>query len=34
VTLNREHERHSLISADIVALKPDVVAFNEVSVPL
>jgi hypothetical protein len=40
VTLNLEQDhkrwsdRHPLISADIAALKPDVIAFNEVSVPL
>ncbi len=39
VTLNLEQDhkrwsdRHSLISAEIAALKPDVTAFNEVSVP-
>src|SRR5207248_6072875 len=39
-TLNLEQnhkrwsDRHPLISAEIAALKPDVVAFNEVSVPL
>src|SRR5437016_1118516 len=39
-TLNLEQDhkrwsdRHPLISAEIVALKPDVIAFNEVSVPL
>ena len=40
VTLNLEQDhkrwsdRHPLISAEIAALKPDVIAFNEVSVPL
>ncbi len=40
VTLNLEQdhkrwsERHPLISAEIAALKPDVIALNEVSVPL
>ena len=39
-TLNLEQnhkrwsDRHPLISAEIAALKPDVIAFNEVSVPL
>jgi endonuclease/exonuclease/phosphatase family metal-dependent hydrolase len=40
VTLNLEQDhkrwsdRHPLISAEIAALEPDVIAFNEVSVPL
>ena len=40
VTLNLEQDhkrwkaRQPLISAEIVALKPDIIAFNEVSVPL
>ena len=40
VTLNLEQDhkrwsdRHPLISAEIAALKPDVIAFNEVCVPL
>jgi hypothetical protein len=40
VTLNLEQDhkrwsdRHPLISAEIAGLRPDVIAFNEVSVPL
>jgi hypothetical protein len=40
VTLNLEQDhkrwsdRHPLISAEIATLRPDVIAFNEVSVPL
>jgi endonuclease/exonuclease/phosphatase family metal-dependent hydrolase len=38
LNLEQDHkrwsDRHPLISAEIAALKPDVIAFNEVSVPL
>ena len=40
VTLNLEQDhkrwkdRHPLISSEIAALRPDLIAFNEVSVPL
>jgi endonuclease/exonuclease/phosphatase family metal-dependent hydrolase len=38
LNLEQDHkrwsERHALISAEIAALRPDVIAFNEVSVPL
>ena len=38
VNLEQDHkrwsDRHPLISAEITGLRPDVIAFNEVSVPL